>query len=277
MDRVLRNTPTTISQTFYSDGVIADPGVVTVDVVRADGTVLVNNGATTGTGAAARSYNLTTTHTAQLDSLTVTWTSPDLGESVTYVEVAGGFLFSLGEARALPELSNATDYPFATIAEYRTLAEQAFEDAAGVAFVPRYTLETVNGTNEAVIGLRWPRIRSVRSITIDDEAQTDLSDVAPFASNSVYFPAGFARGYGNVTVGYEHGYDTPPARVSRAVLLLAKDWLVKGPVDDRAIAAPAGEVGGSIPLLTPGVRGSVFGLPEVDAVLKQYGTFAGVG
>jgi hypothetical protein len=54
MERVLRLTPATISNSWYEDGVIADPGVVTVDIARADGTALVTDGATSGTGAAAR-------------------------------------------------------------------------------------------------------------------------------------------------------------------------------------------------------------------------------
>jgi hypothetical protein len=73
-----------------------------------------------------------------------------------------------------------------------------------------------------------------------------------------------------VVVGYEYGADEPPERVKRAVLLLAKNWLVNGPIDDRATAIPAGEAGGVITLATPGIRGANFGIPEVDAVVEQY-------
>ena len=35
---VLRGTGDTIAATFYADGVAVDPGTVTVDIARADGT-----------------------------------------------------------------------------------------------------------------------------------------------------------------------------------------------------------------------------------------------
>jgi hypothetical protein len=66
MEQVLINTPTTLRESWYVDGVIVDPGTVTVTITRADGTVLVSAAATTGVAAftgdsalKARAYNLT--------------------------------------------------------------------------------------------------------------------------------------------------------------------------------------------------------------------------
>jgi hypothetical protein len=51
-------------------------------------------------------------------------------------------------------------------------------------------------------------------------------------------------------------------------MILTRAWLVSGPVDDRATQI-AGD-GITIPLSTPGFRGSTTGIPEVDAVIDQY-------
>jgi hypothetical protein len=101
MERILQSAPFTASETFYEDGVIVDPGTVTVGVTRADGTVLIAAGtATAGSGAAARTYALTIANTALLDTLTVTWTSATKGVRTSTIEVVGGFLFTLSQARA---------------------------------------------------------------------------------------------------------------------------------------------------------------------------------
>jgi hypothetical protein len=93
LERIQKATPGTLSQQWYEDGVAVDPGTVTLGITRADGTTLVAPATgTTGSGTGVRTYNLTTTHTALLDRLTVTWTSTLKGTLLTYVEVVGGFL-----------------------------------------------------------------------------------------------------------------------------------------------------------------------------------------
>jgi hypothetical protein len=271
MERVLRLTPATISNSWYEDGVIADPGVVTVDIARADGTALVTDGATSGTGAAARTYNLTAaTHTNLLDTLTVTWESTTKGTVTAYVEVVGGFLFSVADARAVSPLQNTTTYPTAKIVAVRTLVEEAIEDACGVAFVPRYTRETLSGVGEADLPLNRARLRSIRSVSIDGEtlASADLAEVGIHSARYINYPNHWDQGYSNVIVGYEHGFDFPPARISRAAILLAKRWLVEGPIDDRATSLITED--GTFALTTPGLRGALFDLPEVNAAIEEY-------
>ena len=286
LDRIKRATPATISNTWYSAGTIADPGTVTVGIVRADGSVVVPAGtATAGSGPAARTFPLTAAHTALLDTLTATWTSSTLGTDTTEHEVVGDFLFSLADARAMKPLDDPTKYPTATLTAMRTAVEQALEDACGVAFVPRYELETftVDGCAGGLVA-RWPRITAVRSAMIDGTDITPLSDVLGVREGLIYLHRswgyGWHHGWGHqhrsIVVGYEHGHTAPPARVSRAGLLLARSWLVSGPVDDRAATFSAGADGGTYSLVVPGRNGSVFGLPEVDAVVQQYDMRAGV-
>jgi hypothetical protein len=151
----------------------------------------------------------------------------------------------------------------------------------GVAFVPRYTLETVQGSPARTdLLLSWQRVRSVRSVVIDGVTVSPLSNVQVRPDGRLYLYLGWTAytvfPYINaVTVGYEHGYTSTPARISRAALMLARSWLVAGPVDDRA-STFASVDGGTYSLVTAGRAGSLFGLPEVDAAVQQYGMSSGV-
>jgi hypothetical protein len=271
------NTPATLSVTWYENGVLVDPGVVTVKIDRADGTNLVAAGtATSGAGANPRTYTLTIGQNNLLDLLIATWTSATKGTITTRSEIVGGFLFTVAEARKVKPLDNTTTYPTADIESARTLVETALEDACGVAFVPRYRRDVLNGTGRGCVVLSRQRLRAVRAATIDGFAVT-LSSVKIASSNSLMFSTlwsdsvedvRWTRGYANVIVGYEHGHDYAPPRVSQAALLLAKNWLIKGPLDDRTTSLSTED--GTFTLATPGLRGSRFGIPEVDAVVDQY-------
>jgi hypothetical protein len=267
VERVLQNTAAQISVTFYTGETIADPGPVTVTVLSDDGTTVASGNAG-GTGAVARTFTLTPAHTALLDTLTVRWVSATLGTVTTTVEVVGGFLFTVAEARKLRPLDNTTTYPTADIVAMRTTVEEAIEDACGVAFVPRY--DRYDGIGDSVLRLPRSYVRRVRWATSNATALTagDLSNLLIRAGQ-------FVNGYSwtrdaAVSVGFEHGMDRPPERVRRAALLLAKVWLVSGPVDDRATSFSSTETGATYSMVVPGRGGSVFGVPEADAVVQQY-------
>jgi hypothetical protein len=276
VERILQNTPGTLSQQWYEDGTAVDPGTVTVGVTAADGSVVVSPGTgTSGTGTSPRTVSLTTTHTARLDTLTVTWTSSAKGTQVSYVEVVGGFLFTLNDLIALKP-SNLT-WTTAKLTATRILVEQTIEDACGRAFVPRYTLETLSGTGTTDLMLKWPDLRSIRSVTVTTSGvgaaytEAELALVAINTSGRVYNTGQvWALGAGNISVGYEHGPAFPPARVTQAALTLARAWLVKGPVDDRALGVAAPDGGFGYGLAVPGRNGAWTGVPEVDAVIDQY-------
>lgn len=278
MDRVLQNTGTDIQVTFYdATGVAADAtGTPTVTITRADGTVVVSNAATTKVtpGTGIYKYTVTPAQTATLDNLQASWSGVIAGTTqtfLTYVDVVGGFLFGLVDLDA--QLQSPSSYTAVQKIAIRTLAEDAFEEACGVAFVPRYARETIATPIGTVLLTAWPRLRKVRSATVAGTAlsSSDLTALlvsrAGEVTRSTVWQASMASD-SQTTIAYEHGYDRPPARVSQAVLRLAKTWLVKGPVDDRATQI-ATDVG-TINLFTPGIRGAVFGIPEVDQVADMY-------
>lgn len=274
-ERVLRNTPHTASVTFYADGVAVDPGTVAVTVTRDNGDALTSGNAS-GTGTNARTFALTTTHTASLDILKMVWTSSTYGSVTTYVEVVGGFLFSISQARLLKPLDNTSTYTAAGIADARTLAEMALEDACGIAFVPRYGRGRFDGSGTVNL-LLPPRTTAVTAATVTGTALTagELADLEFYDSGVLYNPLSWETGRRNVTVTYTHGYAVPPPRVGRACLLLAKRFLVDSPIHDRATSVTTDD-GTTSFFVTAGVRDAIFDVPEANAVAEEYGVRFGV-
>lgn len=272
MIRIQRNTTATLSRVFYTDGVAANPGVVTLTITAADGTVVVEDATTTGSGTAARTYALSAAQTTLLDSWTLSWESATLGTLTDECEITGGFLFALSDLSAVKVGQGDTigsKYTTAQMVAVRTLVEQALEDACAVAFVPRCRVETHSGRGTYSLMVERPRVTAVRSVTVDGTA----SSVSSFTPSGV-INVGSRMGAGStVTVGYEHGHPYPPARASNAALLLARRWLIDGPADDRATAMTVEGVG-TYALVTPGMRGALFDIPECNAMVQQYSIVA---
>lgn len=271
---VLVDSPYTATVSFYSAGAIADPGTVTYAVTNDAGTA-VTSGTASGTGAAARTFSLTASHTTDLDVLTVVWTSSTLGSITTQVEVVGGFVCAVGQIdQILSRGGTSSDYTVLQKEQARTVATDAFEQACGVAFTPRYRREKLRGTDDYVLGLPTPRVLSVRAVSIDGTALTadELADIdVDLLAGEISREAGWSKGsWGqrNITVTWEHGYEVPPADVSRAVALIASAILADGPWDDRGYGVTEG--GGVVRLLTAGVSGAAFSIPEVQAALARY-------
>jgi hypothetical protein len=273
--RILVGTPATLTATFYDGGETAvDPGTVTVTVTRADGTVVVTDAATTGSGAAARSYTLPAQ--TRLDHLTATWEGGLAGRVVTtHHDVVGGFYAELAEIRVLDALSNTTRYPTEKLAAARVQAEDRFDLATGVAWVPRHERETLSGNATPRLALRWARPRSVIAATIDGAAVTDLLTLRLYNWGVVertagnIFPVEAAGGGGNVVVEYTHGYDRPPADLKQAFLTYVRYLLLDttSRIPDRASTMSTDF--GTFQLVTAGFQRPT-GLPEVDAVLLDH-------
>jgi hypothetical protein len=277
MDRVLRGSAATIKFTFQVDGTATDPSPDTakIGIVRDDGTEVVAPGTSVvNDGTGVFSYTLDPGDTSQLDILKASWTLTYAGVQQTfdtYVEVVGGYLFSIADARKIqPFKSDTTNYTAADISAIRTMAEIALEDVIGTAFVPRYRRQVIDGTGRALMFLNVPRPITIRSVKQSGVAfgSTQLAQVQMRPTGSLFLPTGWTSGVGNYEIVYEHGFPYPPPRVSRAALLLAKRWLVDGPYDDRATAISTED--GTFSLVTPGVRGAMFDIPEVNAVVAEY-------
>lgn len=282
MDRYLKSTAAVLPLTWTVNGTPTDPTPTTTTVVvtREDGTALTS-GTATRTGVGTFTFTLTSAQTADLDVLTVEWTS-SLGTVTTYAEIVGGFLFSVAQARALSPLDNTTTYPTADILTARTLAEAALEDACGVPFVPRYFREWFdgNGSTDLLLG---PRPLAITSATVGATTSAggtaltadELTDLRFYRDGRVYHSGKWTTGRGNVEIKGSHGYTIAPPRVGRAALLLAKRWLVETPISDRATSL-TNDAGTVEYLATTGVREMVFDIPEANAVVQEYGVSTGI-
>jgi hypothetical protein len=277
MERILTDTPGTISNQWYSADDPADPGTVTVGITRADGTVLVAPGAGTGgSGVNPRTFTLTTAHTATLDLLTVTWTTSLLGESVTHVEVVGGFLFTLAQARLDPDLSDQTAVPDALLREKRTIAEVELEHALGVALVPRYTRERISGNGRNLLQTTWAMPRVLRACSVGQITEVALTasaiaQIKPFRFGWMR-QDGWEDGVSNVVIGYEHGYDWPLGDVLNAALALTKRALSSPASSSSGIVIRAEAGQSSITYASPSAGAStrVFGIPDVDNYVANW-------
>lgn len=274
--RVRIDTPATLSVTFYdSEGEsIVDPGTVTVTITRSDGSALVTGAATTGTGAAARTYALAAQ--TRLDHLTVVWTGSVGGRRLTTnVEVVGAFYAELGEIRALDALTSTTSYPTAKLARARSQAEDVFEAVTGVAWVPRHARDVLDGTDEVRLVLSHQQPRSLIAVSIDGTVQANLAlfRIYPYAvierTAGLTWPREASGGGQNVIVEYLHGFNEPPADLKEAFLVYVRDRLLMGNsrIPDRASLMTTDF--GTFNLVTAG--GTRYtGLPDVDAVLQRY-------
>ncbi|MBA3688475.1 MAG: hypothetical protein H0W81_06575 [Chloroflexi bacterium] len=212
-------------------------------------------------------YTLTPAQTAQLDTLTVAWSAAFGGQTQVFteiVEIAGGFLFSIAQAKAR--------YPTLTvdqIIEARTLAEEQIEDACDVAFVPRFTRASLSGDGSRLLSLPRSRVRTIRTVT-DFGVTVDISATTVIAGHFASSLNYWTYGSGNLIVGFEHGYDSPPAAITQAALDLAGQSFGVGAfasIDPRAQSLVTDDgtlnFGGFASAYS-------FGLPSVDRAISQY-------
>lgn len=283
---VLQSQPATVSVQFTDTaGSPANPGTVTVDVANLAGTALVTDAATTGSGTSPRVYTLSSSLTATLDTLALTFDSDDasIANVIETVEVIGNHLFTITEARAFDgaAMTSTVTYPTATIAEARARITDQFEAICGVSFVPRYRLDDLNGTGETSLILPRMQITDIRSVSTRDAGGAtwtayDADDLADLYYESWGYllretRGTFLSGRKNVRIGYEHGYAQVPWDIKRAALMTLRYELVDSNYSDRTISI-ANEFG-STQFWTPGVSGrgsAIHPLPEVDRILRLY-------
>lgn len=290
--RVLKTSQVTISHTFYVDETPTDAsGTVAVTVARLDGTVVASGNASAGTaGDGKYEFVLPGSATAQLDALVVDWSGSIAGAIVTtrdYVEVVGGFLFGLAEARAVSSrLSDTTAFPQARLAAKRVEVEQDCERICGRAFVPRYARFLLNGTGYSHLVTPDAELRAVRSVKVADQAGgtfvdltvSELAAVAPLDSGVLVRDDGgiWPAGRRNILVEYEHGFDFPPDPVRTAGIRHLRYLLEaeRSGIPDRAVTWSTLETGAVYTIAQP--NAAAVGIPDVDAVYSRYAV-AGAG
>lgn len=278
--RVLRSVPALLSVVLVdADGAPrTTEGAVTVTAVRGNGEDLFDGARDAEPGIEPGEYTvmLTPEDTAELDRIELTWTDDSGGQYTTIAEIVGGFYFSPDEARkAAPGLDNLDLYPTALVLEIRNEVEQEVERITSRAFVPRYRRVVLETRRD----VRVPDIdvRTVRRVTIDGRQYPLRADARGYLVGLSPEQVGNAGpGYGwrgsgsELVVEYEHGLDAPPADLKRAALVRFVDriGLAKSGAPERnEYQVIDGQV---FTVTQPGVRGSLTGIREVDAVYAAY-------
>jgi len=209
-----------------------------------------------------------------LDTYTLVW-SGTVGtaswEAVQRVETVGGFLCGIAEFRAFaPEFADATRYPAARVRAARTVAEERFERACRVAFVPRGRRVRTTGDGSVRLRVDDNALRRLLSATIDGVALAgdEIAAVAVREWGAFDRPPGRVWPDGApVALHYEHGYDAPPPEVVQAVMLLMREYMAPSILPARATSL-ATDIG-NFRITVAGRDGST-GVPEVDAVIANH-------
>jgi hypothetical protein len=283
--RILANVPATLSVTLVdSDGQAREvQGAVTASVTRGNGESLIGSRtAVEGLNAGEMTIGLTAAETAVLDHLSVTWTEDGGGIYVTTVDVVGGFYFSLDEVRrASPGLTDTNRYPTPMLIDVRAEVEEEAERITGRAFVPRYRRIELDGRSGFDIhqGLRIPAIdvRKLRSLSaggrVIPASVGPSGELFPLTPEQVANAGSFfdySYGLVPIVVEYEYGTDAPPPDMKRAALMrmVSRLDLAKTGVPNRNEFQVID--GKFFTVTQPGVRGSLTGIREVDAVYQAY-------
>jgi hypothetical protein len=185
--------------------------------------------------------------------------------------VADAPYFTLEELRAAyPELANAAKYPDAKLEAARVFAEQWFEAAAHVAYVPRSATETQVGAGSRSLFLsRWAAVRPVTAASVDgvDLTAAELAALVTRPYGVVERPLRWPAGC-TVVVTYEHGFEAPVELARTAVMMLAVEHAKPSTIPARATSVSTDL--GSYRISQADVTGRT-GIPDVDAIIGLLG------
>ena len=165
--------------------------------------------------------------------------------------------------------TNATD---AQVAAALVAAERRIEKATDVAWVPRETVEHLEGNGGAVLRLSNLRCRKLLKVVIDDEEQ-DLADfgltrAGRLTRDGDTFPDGV-----DVEITYEHGSDQPPDDLVDAAIRAAATALAHAGnprIGERTDTIVAEGMTINFSAVADLARGRPFGMPDVDTVVMSH-------
>lgn len=286
--------------TFRLDIGAASVGAVTVDITRGDGTLLIDDGATTDNSDGTYDYTLAVGSNTQLDQLRLDWTITGTSNIVTtYEEIVGSTLFTVEEARAFSAkadaaaanipLNSATEYPDATIIRERGRILDELERWTGRSWVPRYCRLELRGSGTSVLSLRngKPRTSDGRQLDrpgrFDSVANIIAADIGGTAVTTTditidgdrllheadSWTTGTQADPFNVTVEYEYGVPYIIDGVDRIAMKLLVDRLVPSAFPDRALSIDTDF--GTTRLVQPGgPMMNVSRIPEVNDWVSRH-------
>lgn len=268
MQKVAASTLTTIRARFVdANGVGVDAtGAVTVAVVDGVGVEVVADTADSeGSGVYSLPVDLST-----LDEYTATWVGAFSGDAErtisTRFDVVGSVPLTVAEVRALDEgFADTVKYPADAVQAEIDAAWDQLDRVLQVAIVPRGRRVTLSGSGTTDLLLSDFRPIEVVSATVDGSA---VSGALLDPAGIVYLESGWARGRGNVSLHYTHGWESTPEPVLRALKVLTADRIVPSAMPARATSLNTDV--GAFRITTAG-RDGYTGIPDVDSVIDQFG------
>lgn len=270
------------------DGVLSAPtGNVAVVVKDVDETTVGSGNAAAGTETGVYTYALPSAVTGNLGEYQATVTYTLSGSTVTRVvgiDVVGDYLFELHELRDRDRnLRNEQNYPAEALRQAREIATQELETAAMVSFSTRARKVTLSGDGTKELMLPDARVTSVVSVTLYDEDTgvdddedilgDELTDIEVRTDAGVLVRtdgAVFPWGSNNVEIEYLHGYETAPAKIREAALILAVESLVASGLPARATSQSTDLGEFRISVANEDLNRPT-GIPAVDAAIQKYG------
>lgn len=282
IERVLRGTPATVTVTFYGGEAAQDADVdVTVTVKNPDGTTYSTSTALHEGAAGSGQYKVNIPPQTNLTLFEVVWTGTFSGNPVTltsYVEVVGGFYYTLSELRKYdPALANTTRFTTEALIEKRAEVEAEFEEICGRAFVPRFHREVRSiYTGENYLRTEKPEVFNITKLTVDGadftswvtagNIQRDPDD--PHILHLFDDAVGLAWS-DNVVLEYEYGLKRVPPLIKSVAKKRARGLLLgmNATIDERATVMAIPDFG-TFNLATPGPKYT--GIPDIDAVLHRH-------
>lgn len=194
----------------------------------------------------------------------------------TPVSSGASVYFTLQELRtAHPDFTNENKYPDAKLEAARAFAEQWFEAAAHVAFVPRTVTETLDGSGSRRLFLsHWVEVGRPTEVKVDGVAFSAADLAALHVSRSgvlerdTIWPA-----CSSVEVTYQHGYaslaESPYGDlVKGAVMTLAAEHAKPSTIPARATSVSTDL--GNYRISQADATGKT-GIPDVDAIIGLVG------
>lgn len=268
----------TLTATAENEDGVAQTVTSPVSIVIRDGagTVCVTDTPTIVSGK--MQYVLDAVDVPKLDVYEATWTGVVGGESqswTTTFELVGDYLFEISDLRAQDRaFGDAVKYPSALLKQMRVWVEDVIESesAAAVAFVPRSRRVVLDGQGNPGLWCPDLEISEVYSAKVNGVAltQTELDEIV--VDDSILWMGAsrhvWANGRQNIELHYVHGKRRAPGAITRAALMLAREYLVKSDLPGRATAS---SIGDQWFRLTIAGRDGVTGIPEVDAAIDQHG------
>lgn len=267
-----------LTNTFLVGTTPTDPGTVSLAVTTPAGVT------TTYTFAAAQITKTSTgvyTKTLTPDAAgtwVYVWTgtgpAADIAPGFFVVSAVGPSYVTLAEIRALPNLSDTAKFTNAEIAAAIDWFETTFEDATGVAWVPRTVTERLNGAGKTdlLLGHLFPRTITAGSITtggvVTALTAPELADLIVYDHGQVVRLSlgSWPLGHRNVSITYSHGFSSPPPDVVEAAKVAVRAKLVDDQTGNRVFAVQT--EAGIIRSSAPGAD-RPFGIPFVDEIAKR--------